>query len=227
MRPVLVALLLTVELAAAVVAAAVWLDTPAPPSSGRAARGALVLRDDVSPFEELGSELFTRGTFVGVYAEVVYLTRHDGAPSETDVLAALDALAARRGAVDVYLLQHGHRWRLRRVLEATLPLGLVYSTGCGDLVEVTTAGSATALVGHTGARSMSPLFYVYFARALRRGASVEAATDLANTRYAALARAVERVLGKSRFYAPITIAHTHATVVGEGAFAPLGSAAPP
>ncbi len=195
---------------------------------------AVVIRDDVTPFQKWGSRQFTE-LHLDHYASWSYLTEEpeDGPAGKRAALAqAIEAAAARHGAVDLYLLAHGSG-RYLRVVEGLSPsarsrLRIVYDTGAGgsSLGPRWIAAGARAHVGHPGS-NLAPLFYWHFLPRLLEGVPVSQAVADANerTREAILEGASGAVVrqGGDLGAGPISPeelwAGTRAVVAGDGATA--------
>ncbi|MGD8277643.1 MAG: hypothetical protein PVH00_06435 [Gemmatimonadota bacterium] len=151
---------------------------------GRESRAAVVLRDDVTPFQEWGTRAFTYGQLAANYGHVEYLTQEPGDAKHAAFVTALRAALESHDHVDLFLLAHTNSFidwvseidpGLRRRIR------LVYNTGCWGAAQADDwlGAKADAYVGHPG-ESESEVFYVYFLRRWLRGSSVREAVEASN-----------------------------------------------
>ncbi len=147
---------------------------------GGALRGAVAIRDDVTPFQKWGTKVFTWAYLRRNYDAAWYFTQSHENDQKESFLASLDLALQRYPHVDVFLLAHDNRY-LNWV--ATLPaerrehLRFVYNTGCHNQPQGPRwiRLGADAYVGHPG-YSLSPFFYYYFLRRWTRGHTIQEAT---------------------------------------------------
>jgi hypothetical protein len=168
---------------------------------------ALVFRDRVPAYQELVSSTLSRSLFEDRYEHFEYITQKDlGHPQE--LLSRLEPLLQGYQQVDLFLLAHSNGFAYDVATldpRLTRHLRLVYDTGCGDARQGPTwlALGADAYVGHAAPLSLSPLFYLYFARQWAGGATVAEAAREANRR--ATSRLEFFGLSSSRYSAQGTV----------------------
>lgn len=145
---------------------------------------AFAVRDNVSPFEKTGSALFTLPYLKKYYSAFDYYEAPNDFVMSSEVCPQMKKLLKTNDSLDVFILSHGnmfYQW-FRSIDSASRKrIRLVYNTGCdNDSQYVHYANTAKYYVGHTGERSLSPVFYVYFLRRLLAQGQIEEATRLAN-----------------------------------------------
>lgn len=153
---------------------------------GRELRAAVAIRDNVTPFQKWGTQVFTWRYLERYYGAAWYFTQ--AGPGREDqreaFLACLDRALARYPAVDLYLLAHTNKyvaWVEDLPEEHRRHLRLVYNTGCHNLPQGQRwiGLGAKAYVGHPG-ESTSSVFYYYFLWRWMRGATIREAADESN-----------------------------------------------
>ncbi len=162
---------------------------------GRALRAALVLRDDVTPFQKWGSRQFTQPYLDRYYDAAWYFTQSDRADHKQEFLSSLRNALERYPQVDLILLAHTNRfveWVAELPPQARGQLRLIYNTGCRDLRQgpIWLDLGAKGYIGHPGL-STSPVFYFYFLRRWTRGATAESAMEESNARMRTVLRRLE------------------------------------
>lgn len=182
-RPLTLALVLL-----ALAFTATWWLTDGPLRSepvGNARVAAVALRDHVIPFQKFGTKLFTVPTLGAYYTDLTYLTQDFRGDQHDGLIAAIETAAATHDAVDLWILAHGNHfvyWLDELSPEARAKLRLVYNTGCANAYQAEQWHrlGAKTYVGHPGRTSVSPIFYVFFARRWVRGWTVAEAVADAN-----------------------------------------------
>jgi hypothetical protein len=183
------AILITLALAVLAYAAVVWLvgdaafwSTAVPP--GRELRAAVAIRDNVTPFQKWGSEVFTRRYLSRYYGAAWYFTQARKGDLKEEFTSCLNIALKLYPHVDLFLLAHTNEyvdWVAQLPAERRQRLRFVYNTGCHNQPQ----GpqwldlGAKAYVGHPGT-TWSPIFYFFFLRRWTRGTSIEDATDASN-----------------------------------------------
>jgi hypothetical protein len=151
---------------------------------GREKRGAVAIRDNVTPFQKWGTRQFTYPYLSQNYDKTWYFTQSEAENRKTAFLSGLDAALKQYPSVDVFLLAHSNQyveWVADLPADRRRHLRLIYNTGCNDLqqgpkwVEL----GAKAYVGHPG-ESASPLFHFYFLRRWIRGEKLKDTMDESN-----------------------------------------------
>jgi hypothetical protein len=147
---------------------------------------AVVIRDNVTPLQKLGSRLFTVPLLNKQYDHFVYFTQYSKTDKEQAFKDSLYDFLLRYDSIDIYLLAHGnvfYSWLDTFPRKLLGKVRLVYNTGCGnssqaylwfDIMGVKT------YVAHSGAKSQSPVFYFYFLRRLAAGVNIKDAVSAAN-----------------------------------------------
>jgi len=160
-----------------------WNTAVAP---GKELRAALAIRDNVTPFQKWGSEVFTLRYLKRYYGGAWYFTQSKKGDLEKETTSCLDRALERYPCVDIYLLAHTNEyveWVARLPAERRQRLRLVYNTGCHN----NSQGpkwlklGAKAYVGHPG-ESWSSVFYYLFLRHWTRTGTVQEAVDGSNHR---------------------------------------------
>jgi hypothetical protein len=151
---------------------------------GKERRAAVVLRDNVTPFQKWGSKHFTWPYVDRYYDTGWYFTRSDSDSCKPAFQSGLETALERYAEVDLFLLAHGNyfvHWVAELPAERRGHLRLVYNTGCRDLQQgrLWLSLGARAYVGHPGV-SASPVFYFYFLRRWTRGATLQDALEESN-----------------------------------------------
>ncbi len=162
------------------------------PKFSRAHKGsfrltALALRDNVSSFEKNGSAFFSLPYLEKFYDRAVYLQMSDASDCRLQFTDTLRQALLRSDSVDIFLLSHGNYdvyW-----LDAIDPLlrkkiRMVYNTGCGNSSQcgLWKERGVRCYISHSGAKSISPVFYAYFLRRLAAGNDLHRAVDESNAR---------------------------------------------
>jgi len=161
--------------------AAFW-STAVPP--GKELRAALAIRDRVPPFQQWGSEMFTRRYLSRYYAESWYFTQPRKGALKRQFTACLNCALERYPNVDLFLLAHTNEyvdWVAQIPAERRQRLRLVYNTGCHNQPQGPKwldLGAKT-YIGHPGT-TWSPFFYFFFLRRWTRGSDIEQATVASN-----------------------------------------------
>jgi hypothetical protein len=162
----------------------IYWDTAVP--AGKGLRAALAIRDNVTPFQKWGSEVFTLRYLKRYYGGAWYFTQSKKGDLEQEITSCLDDALEHYLYVDLYLLAHANeyiQWVARLPEERRRRLRLVYNTGCHNQ----TQGpkwlelGAKAYVGHPG-ESWSSVFYYFFLRHWTRRGTVQEAMDASNRR---------------------------------------------
>lgn len=146
---------------------------------------AIALRDHVIPFQKFGTKLFTVPTLEAHYDELTYITQEYRGDKRREFVEAIELAARDHDEVDIWLLAHGNwfvYWLDGLSPEARRKLRLVYNTGCANAyqAEMWHDQGVVTYVGHPGRTSVSPIFYVFFARRYVRGWQVNDAVADAN-----------------------------------------------
>jgi hypothetical protein len=160
----------------------IYWNTAVPP--GKELRAALAIRDNVTPFQKWGSEVFTLRYLKRYYGGAWYFTQSKKGDLETEITSCLDNALEHYPHVDLFLLAHTNeyiKWVARLPEERRQRLRLVYNTGCYNQSQGLTwlELGAKAYVGHPG-ESWSSVFYYFFLRHWTRGGTIQAAMDASN-----------------------------------------------
>jgi hypothetical protein len=148
---------------------------------------AIAVRDNVSPLEKRGSALFTIPYLEKYYSAFDYYEASYDWITPREFCPRAEKLLRTNDSLDVFILSHGnlfYQWFDH--LDTTLrkKIRMVYNTGCNNDSQcvIYKNYSATCYVGHTGEKSLSPVFYFYFLRRLFTEKTIEKATGSANRR---------------------------------------------
>jgi hypothetical protein len=165
-----------------VVGEGIFWSTGVPP--GKELRAALAIRDDVTPFQKWGSEVFTWRYLSRYYDAAWYFTQSKKGDLETEFVSCLDNALQRYPHVDLFLLAHTNEyinWVAQLPAERRRRLRLIYNTGCHNLPQSPKwlELGAKTYVGHPGI-SASSVFYYFFLRRWTRGGTVQEAMDASN-----------------------------------------------
>ena len=160
----------------------IYWNTAVPP--GRELRAAVAIRDNVSPFQKWGSEVFTLRYLERYYGGSWYFTQSKKGDLEAEITSCLEDALEHYRYVDLYLLAHSNEyveWVARLPAQRRQRLRLVYNTGCHNKsqgpqwLEL----GAKAYVGHPG-ESWSSVFYYFFLRHWTRQGTIQEAVDRSN-----------------------------------------------
>lgn len=156
--------------------------TGVPP--GKELRAALAIRDNVTPFQKWGSEVFTWRYLSRYYGAAWYFTQSKKGDLEKEFVACLDSALQRYPHVDLFFLAHTNeyiKWVEQLPAERRQRLRLIYNTGCHNLPQgpAWLELGAKTYVAHPGL-SESSIFYYFFLRHWTRGGSVQEAMDSSN-----------------------------------------------
>jgi hypothetical protein len=152
--------------------------------AGKELRAALAIRDNVTPFQKWGSEVFTLRYLKRYYGGAWYFTQSKKGDLEQEITSCLNNALEHYPHVDLYLLAHTNEyinWVAGLPEERRQRLRLVYNTGCYNQsqgpkwLEL----GAKAYVGHPG-ESWSSLFYYFFLRHWTRRGTIHEAVDASN-----------------------------------------------
>jgi len=184
---------------------------------GRESRAALAIRDDVFPFLQWGTRLFTQPYLRKYYAEYWYFTQAADGQHEHEFTAALAHALATYPNVDLYLLAHTNKY-IKWV--ETLPesqrqrIRFVYNTGCYNEKQGPDwlALGANTYIGHPGV-SLSPFFYFFLLRHWTQGATLAETLELGNRRMCLKFRQME-IVSRGRFDATHAMRESIASCVG-------------
>ncbi len=173
----------------------IFLHTAAAP--GREQRAALAIRDNVTPFQKWGTDLFTRGYLKRYYGASWYFTQSKRGDQEEEFVACLNKALEQYPAVDLYFLAHTNqyiRWVARLPEERRQRLRLVYNTGCYNLPQGPDwlKLGAKTYVGHPG-QSSSEVFYYFFLRRWTRGYPLQRALHESNEHMEAVFRRLQTI----------------------------------
>lgn len=171
---------------AVVVAASDRLFPPPGTAPGREQRAVVAIRDNVTPFQKWGTELFTWYCLNRHYGAVWYFTQSKRGDQEEEFVACLNQALERYPRVDLFLLAHTNNylnWVARLPQERRKRLGFVYNTGCYNLPQGPDwlKLGAKTYVGHPG-QSSSEVFYYFFLRRWAHGYPIERAMHESNAR---------------------------------------------
>lgn len=147
-------------------------------------RAALAFRDHVPAYQELVSANFSRALFADRYDRFVYITQ-DRLGNTESYREALTDLLSHYQEVDLFLLAHSNHlgYEVAQIDPAlTQNLRLVYNTGCHNAEQgpLWLSLGADAYVGHAAPRSISPVFFLFFARLWHSGENLGRAVALAS-----------------------------------------------
>ncbi len=160
----------------------IFLKTGVPP--GKEFRAALAIRDNVTPFQKWGTEVFTRRYLTRYYGGAWYFTQSKKGDLEKEFMACLDTALQKYPQVDLLLLAHTNeyiKWAEQIPEDRRRHLRLVYNTGCHNLPqgEQWLKLGAKAYIGHPGVSSSS-VFYYFFLRLWTRGEDLKSAMEASN-----------------------------------------------
>ncbi len=135
---------------------------------------AVAIRDHVIPFQKFGTKLFTVPTLGGRYDHFAYITQDFHGDKRREFVEAIEHAASVADAVDLWILAHGNDfvfWLHDLSPAARGKLRLAYNTGCANAYQAQSwhRQGVRTYVGHPGETSVSPVFYVFFARRFVRG----------------------------------------------------------
>ncbi|MBU0486574.1 MAG: hypothetical protein KKA07_15750 [Bacteroidetes bacterium] len=155
-------------------------------SKNKTSIAAFAIRDNVIPFQKMGTMLFTKLNLEKKYDHSCYVTSFSDDNSR-QIYDSLLILTQNYDQVDVFLLAHGNYY-VNTV--SNLPedcrqkIRMVYNSGCNSFRQADEWLNlgADSYVAHPGAHSASPVFYVYFLRRWLAGYTVEEAVNSANLR---------------------------------------------
>ncbi|HDP35828.1 MAG TPA: hypothetical protein ENN29_12045 [Candidatus Hydrogenedentes bacterium] len=165
---------------------------------GREHRAALAIRDNVTPFLQWSTRLFTQPYLQQRYAEYWYFTQQSEDHHKDEFIASLEHALAAYPSVDLYLLAHTNKYvnwveTIPELLRQRIRF--VYNTGCYNKKQGQDwlALGANAYIGHPG-KSLSPFFYFFLLRHWTRGGTTLSETlELGNRR-------MERKFSQLEFY---------------------------
>jgi hypothetical protein len=143
-------------------------DVPIASASKRNTWGAIAIRDNVIPFQKVGTALFTRN-YLYRYAESYYYTQNEYDQHHPDFVNKLTKLLKEQDSVDIYLLAHTnyyYEWVSEVDSSLRKKIHLVYNTGCSGTTQcdVWKKLGVRYYVCHKSNVSISPVFYFYFLR---------------------------------------------------------------
>ncbi|HPO14866.1 MAG TPA: hypothetical protein PLI09_15600 [Candidatus Hydrogenedentes bacterium] len=168
--------------------------------AGKELRAALAIRDNVTPFQKWGTEVFTKRYLTRYYAGAWYFTQSKKGDLEKEFVSCLDSALRHYAQVDLFLLAHTNsyiKWVEQIPEERRQRLRLVYNTGCHNLPqgEAWLKLGAKTYIGHPGVSSSS-VFYYFFLRTWTRGHDAQHATDSSNRYMEKAFRLSEKFLPK-------------------------------
>ena len=139
---------------------------------------AIAIRDNVSAFEKRGSALFTIPYLKKYYFDFTYVEAKHNWIGAADFRRPAEKLLEKCDSLDVYILSHGnyfYQWFYGMDSSLRKKIRLVYNTGCDNDSQYVMYKEqmVSYYVGHTGEKSLSPIFYVYFLRRMFSENSIE------------------------------------------------------
>ncbi len=148
---------------------------------------AISIRDDVIPFQKMGSRLFTVPYLQQNYDHFAYYTQYRKDDKKDSFVDSLYLFLNKYDSVDVYLLAHANyyfSWIDTFPRKLLSKIRMVYNTGCGnaDQSYIWLSLGVSSYIGHPGIKSQSPVFYFFFLRRLTAYNDIKKAVDEANIR---------------------------------------------
>jgi hypothetical protein len=145
----------------------------------------IAIRDNVSPFQKSGTQLFTFPYLRKKYSEVVYYTQNYYDEHRDDFIHSLTRLLDTNDSVDVFLLAHGniyYKWVEEIDSKLRKKIRLVYNTGCSGSLQASfwEELGVHCYVAHRSPVSISPVFYFYFLRRYCKGYPLDKAINESN-----------------------------------------------
>jgi hypothetical protein len=137
-------------------------------------RAAIAIRDNVIPFQKMGTKLFTFPYLTKFYDTLYYFTQYAEDDKKYKFIKDLNYILDHYSTVDVFLLAHSNNfidWVKEIDKNKISKIRLVYNTGCSGVNQSSqwkNIGVKT-YVSHIGNNSVSPVFYFYFLRRWCKG----------------------------------------------------------
>lgn len=146
---------------------------------------AISIRDDVIPFQKMGSRLFTVPYLQNNYDHFAYFTQYGKEDKKDSFVDSLYLFLNRYDSVDIYLLAHANyyfSWLDTFPKKLLSKIRMVYNTGCGngDQSYIWLSMGVSTYIGHPGVKSQSPVFYFFFMRRLTANNDFRKSVDEAN-----------------------------------------------
>jgi hypothetical protein len=146
---------------------------------------AIAIRDNVIPFQKLGSRLFTIPYLQKKYDHYAYFTQYSEVDKKEAFKDSLYYFLSKYDSVDIYLLAHTnfyYSWLDTFPKNLLKKIHMVYNTGCGNANQafIWLTMGASSYIGHIGVKSQSPVFYFFFLRRLIFNKQIVNAVDDAN-----------------------------------------------
>lgn len=140
----------------------------------RTERAAIAIRDNVIPFQKMGTRLFTFPYLTKFYDTLCYYTQYTEGDKKAEFIKDLNFLLNNYSAVDVFLLAHSNNfidWVKEIDSSKISKIRMVYNTGCSGLNQSNQwkEMGVKTYVSHIGNNSVSPVFYFYFLRRWCKG----------------------------------------------------------
>ncbi len=187
MKKKILSLLTTICLVFIVFVLIKWLsDKPFSfPSNKKNKIGAIAIRDNVIPFQKLGSRLFTIPYLSAKYINYTYFTQYYKEDKREAFKDSLYSYLNKYDSVDIYLLAHTnyyYTWLDTFPRNKLKKIRMVYNTGCGNAnqANIWLSMGVSSYIGHTGIKSQSPVFYFFFLRRLLVSNNIKNSVDKAN-----------------------------------------------
>lgn len=145
-------------------------------------RAVIAIRDNVIPFQKMGTRLFTFPYLSKYYDTLCYYTQYSENDKKTEFISSLNFLLDHYSTVDIFLLAHSNNfidWVKEVDSIKISKIRLVYNTGCSGYYQANKWKNmgVNTYVSHIGNNSLSPVFYFFF---LRRWCSGNKLKDVVN-----------------------------------------------
>jgi len=146
---------------------------------------AIVIRDNVTPFQKIGSRIFTVPYLREKYGHYAYFTQYYKDDKKEAFTDSLYRFLNRYDSVDLYLLAHAnyyYSWLDTFPKNLLKKIRMVYNTGCGDANQANLwlSMGVSSYIGHNGLKSQSPVFYFFFLRRITASDNIKTAVEDAN-----------------------------------------------
>ncbi len=146
---------------------------------------AIAVRDDVAAYQKTATKLFTKPYLNKLYDDFIYLEEKNPEEQEMKFTSGLTRLLRQYDSVDIYLLAHGNSmisWVYKIDSQLRRKIRLVYNCGCNNARQYKDwAGLGVKYyLGHSGAKSLSPIFFYFFIRRRADGRSLDKSIAAAN-----------------------------------------------
>ncbi|MBI5540294.1 MAG: hypothetical protein HY951_09575 [Bacteroidia bacterium] len=150
-------------------------------------RAVIAIRDNVIPFQKMGTRLFTFPYLSKYYDTLCYFTQYYENDKKTEFISSLNYLLDNYSTVDVFLLAHSNNfidWINELDSNKISKIRLVYNTGCSgyDQTDKWKNIGVKSYVSHIGNNSLSPVFYFFFLRRWCSGLKLKDAVNDSNNK---------------------------------------------